>query len=220
MTAISSQPQCVNDIVWQKNVTHGEFLHSLNYFIICDTELKFSCICASPSWLVHLINSLWPNDAIWWHRPRSTLAQVMACCLMALSHYLNQCWLFISKIQWHSSAGNFTRDTSAINHQNELQNYLPKISLKSPRDQWVKVSNSAIFLLPIICCAPDLSLAFSLFCLRVPLTFLSSASAADDVSISAGSCGSCVWFLLSQLFSMDPFPEINRIKLNSLWPSE
>ena len=27
---------------------------------------------------------------------RSTLAQVMACCLMAPSHYLNQCWLIRS----------------------------------------------------------------------------------------------------------------------------
>ena len=30
-----------------------------------------------------------------------TLAQVMACCLMAPSHYLNQCWLIISEV-WHS----------------------------------------------------------------------------------------------------------------------
>ena len=28
-----------------------------------------------------------------WHRPGSTLAQVMACCLTAPRHYLNQCWL-------------------------------------------------------------------------------------------------------------------------------
>ena len=40
-------------------------------------------------------------DAIWGHTSRSTLAQVMACCLMASSHYLNQCWL-ISKVQQHS----------------------------------------------------------------------------------------------------------------------
>ena len=59
------------------------------------------------------INTLWPSDAIWWHRSGSTLAQVMACCLMAPSHYLNQCWLIISKVQWHLSQGNFTR---AINH--------------------------------------------------------------------------------------------------------
>ena len=33
----------------------------------------------------------------------STLAQEMACCLMAPSHYLNQCWL-ISEVEWHSSS--------------------------------------------------------------------------------------------------------------------
>ena len=47
-------------------------------------------------------NSLWPNDATWQQRSGSTLAQVMACCLTAPSHYLNQCWLIISEVQWHS----------------------------------------------------------------------------------------------------------------------
>ena len=42
-----------------------------------------------------LCNSLWPIDAIWWHICGSALPQVMACCLMATSHYLNQCWLNI-----------------------------------------------------------------------------------------------------------------------------
>ena len=37
---------------------------------------------------VFKINSLWPTDAIWWQGSRSTLVQVMACCLMAPSHYL------------------------------------------------------------------------------------------------------------------------------------
>ena len=36
-------------------------------------------------------------------RSGSTLAQVTACCLTAPSHYLNQCWLIISKVLWHSS---------------------------------------------------------------------------------------------------------------------
>ena len=66
-----------------------------------------------------VINSLWPSDTIWWHRSGSTLAQVMACCLMALSmlsHYLNQYWLIIHKVYWHSSEGNFIRDTSATIH--------------------------------------------------------------------------------------------------------
>ena len=38
-----------------------------------------------------LLNSLWPNDIIWRQGSRSTLAQVIACCLSAPSHYLNQC---------------------------------------------------------------------------------------------------------------------------------
>ena len=66
--------------------------------------------------VVLLFNSLRPSDAIWRHRSGSTLAQVMACCLTAPSHYLNQCWLIISKVLWHSSEGNFIRDTSATIH--------------------------------------------------------------------------------------------------------
>ena len=66
----------------------------------------------------HYFNSLWPSDAIWQQRSGSTLAQVMTCCLTAPSHYLNQCWLIISKVQWHSSECNFTRDTSATSHWN------------------------------------------------------------------------------------------------------
>ena len=65
-----------------------------------------------------LINSLWPGDTIWRQRSGSTLAQVMACCLSAPSHYLNQYWLIIIQVEWHSSECNFTRETSATNHWN------------------------------------------------------------------------------------------------------
>ena len=43
-------------------------------------------------------SSLWPNDSIWRQKTGSTFSQVMACCLTAPSHYLNQCWLIISKV--------------------------------------------------------------------------------------------------------------------------
>ena len=49
------------------------------------------------------VNSLWPSDTIWWHITWSTLVQVMACCLSAPSHYLNQCSFISSKVSWHSS---------------------------------------------------------------------------------------------------------------------
>ena len=61
----------------------------------------------------YYLNSLGSGDAIWPQRSGSTLAQAMACCLRAPNHYLNQCWLIISKVEWHSSEGKFTRDTSA-----------------------------------------------------------------------------------------------------------
>ena len=51
------------------------------------------CSCSFGFCAGWAVNSLWPGDAIWWHRSGSTLAQVMACCLTAPSHYLNQCGL-------------------------------------------------------------------------------------------------------------------------------
>ena len=105
--------------------------------IYTSTSVKHLCDdCASLSAIP--VNSLWPSDAIWRQRSGTTLAQVMACCLTAPSHYLNHCWLIISKVEWHSSKGNFTRDTSAIYHWNYLKNQVPKMSLKFPRGQWVK----------------------------------------------------------------------------------
>ena len=56
---------------------------------------------------LHALNSLLPSDAMWQHRSGPTLAQVMAWCLMAPSHYMNQCWLFISEVLWHSPESTF-----------------------------------------------------------------------------------------------------------------
>ena len=78
-----------------------------------DSLLMQICVIL-PQW----VNSLWPSDAIWRQRSGSTLAQVIACCLTAPSHYLNQCWLIISKVWWHSSDGNITRDVSFMNDWN------------------------------------------------------------------------------------------------------
>ena len=54
------------------------------------------------------LNPLVPSDPMW-HRTESALAQVMAWCLTALSHYLNmwcclnQCWLIVIGAVWHST---------------------------------------------------------------------------------------------------------------------
>ena len=67
-------------------------------------------------WMIYhaIINSLWPSDAICRQGSWSTLVHVMASCLMPPSHYLNQCWFIITKVQWCSSEGNFAWDIRAI----------------------------------------------------------------------------------------------------------
>ena len=69
------------------------------------------------------LNSLLPTDAICRYRSGSTLAQVMACCLTAPSHYLNQCRLIISEVLRHSSQGNFTWNANDIYPWLEFENY-------------------------------------------------------------------------------------------------
>ena len=96
------------------------------------------------------INSLWPSDIIWRQRSGSTLAQVMACCLTASSHYLNQCWLIISKVLWHSSEGIIMRRSEDTNQLNKIENYIFRITFRSPRGQWVNVSFPIITFVSVV----------------------------------------------------------------------
>ena len=41
----------------------------------------WNCFFSAGSEMILNPESLWPNDAIWWHRSESKLVQVMACCL-------------------------------------------------------------------------------------------------------------------------------------------
>ena len=45
--------------------------------------------------VISAYNPLWPSDAIWHHKAWSILVRLMACCLTAPSHYINQCSLTI-----------------------------------------------------------------------------------------------------------------------------
>ena len=61
----------------------------------------------------------------------------MPCCLTAPSHYLNQFWLPISKVLWHSSGNNLRASVQAIILYNEFEHYTFKFAVTSPRNQWV-----------------------------------------------------------------------------------
>ena len=98
---------------------------------------KVVCKMAAIRYWPQCVNSLWPSDAIWQHRTGSTLAQVMACCLIAPCHYLIQCWLIISDGPCHSSDDVIIRGSKDGNQLNKIENCIFKITSKSHRDQWV-----------------------------------------------------------------------------------
>ena len=80
----------VGFLIWSKYIVNG-------------MDANTSQVLAHYDTFANLVNSLGPSDTIWHWRSWSTLVQVMACCLTAPSHYLDQCWLIISKVLWHSS---------------------------------------------------------------------------------------------------------------------
>ena len=86
--------------------------------------LKSTQVTLIPSSYVPL-NSLWPGDAIWRHRSGSTLAQVMACCLMAPGHY----WTNV--------------DLSSVRYRGI---HLGVVSLQWPNISVIKVSLNIIYL--------------------------------------------------------------------------
>ena len=82
------------------------------------------------------INSLWPV-LIWQQSSGSSLAQVMACCLMAPNHYLDQCWLII-QIGFCGTQTNFTGSVQDIKSWNEFEKYTGKVTSMCLSAQWVK----------------------------------------------------------------------------------
>ena len=59
---------------------------------------------------------------------------------MTLSHYLNQWWLLINEVLWHSSGGDFVASDQANIQYNKFENYTFEITATSPRGQWVNCS--------------------------------------------------------------------------------
>ena len=127
------------------------------------------------------LNSLWPSDPIWWHSTGSTLAQVMACCLTTPSHYLDQCWLIISKALCHSYEGIMINISEDTNQWYYIKNVIFKIRSRYLRDQWVNVWNGfdALCMLSHVIVPPHtmmsawwLLMSWCLFCSRTSATIM------------------------------------------------
>ena len=73
----------------------------------------------------------WGLVAWYGDRAGSTLTLVMACFLTTPSHYLNQCWLLVSHIFWHSPENNFVGNAWDYYPLCEFKNYWFKITATS-----------------------------------------------------------------------------------------
>ena len=85
-----------------------------------------------------------PSDAIWRQISGSTLAQVMACCLTAPSHYLNQCWLITSMVQWHSMSSVSQDIPQPLTTKISLKITHPKFTLNLPGANELKLTHLAV----------------------------------------------------------------------------
>ena len=54
----------------------------------------------------------------------SSMVQVMACCLMAPSHYLNQCWFIVNQIPRNELLWNLTKDIKLFIQENTSENVI------------------------------------------------------------------------------------------------
>ena len=75
--------------------------------------------CHTPAQIQYIFtfNSSWPSVAIWRQISWLSLAQIMACCLTAINHYLYQYWFITKGVVWYSPKSNFTRIAHDIYHQ-------------------------------------------------------------------------------------------------------
>ena len=133
----------VYHIYGQANMPAAIMILSLFAFLLISSILIisrwFPCVVDKKDHHISYFNSLRPSDAIWRQWFWTTLAQVMACCLTAPSHYLNQCWLIIRGVLWHTSESSFAGIAQGIDSGYEFEKDILKNIFKSPRGQWVKL---------------------------------------------------------------------------------
>ena len=90
-----------------RRTSYGAYTFPVTWEVIFSMITFISVFCVPAVAIINIITckepgNLFqvraPSDAILRHKPGPTLAQAMAWWLTAPNHYLNQCWLFISKV--------------------------------------------------------------------------------------------------------------------------
>ena len=90
--------------------------HSNLFFIVKMVYLCKSCFITFYKKLASVFDSLGPSYTICHHETLSMLPQIMACCLTAPSHFLNQYRFIIGRGSWHLPEAIVVGNTKDINH--------------------------------------------------------------------------------------------------------
>ena len=90
--------------------------------------INVESLCTQLSIKLSISISVWPIEAIWRHWSGTTRAELMACCPMTRSHYMNQYQLIIIYVLWYLSEKKFARNAWDLNPQNEFENRKIKIT--------------------------------------------------------------------------------------------
>ena len=143
-------------------------------------------------------NSLVPRGAIWLHKFKSTLAQVMAWYLAAPSHYLNQCWLMVHPstisqkihkawyVLWQILSYKKTWKSFIPDSNVGCPNVVPTSALSSRR--WANASPTFI----IVGDASAMAQWVNLLLIGVPLHLTGDRRASDVKKGFQGRSSSCI----------------------------
>ena len=115
-----TQILCAHNLLVAKSFRN--FVQSMAVSLPCSVQdFKMIWQLKRMLWMNNHFARLWLIDIIWRQRFRSTLAQVMACYLVAPSQYLNQCWLIFSGMLWHSPQSDFMVSAQTTILYNEFE---------------------------------------------------------------------------------------------------
>ena len=133
----------IGEILWSLPwlVHHFDSLEEISVNIYVDMPFWVTCMkwyCRNSTYSTSKLNHCGlMTSYVNINRSGLTLIQVVACCLTAPSHCLNQCLLIISEVLWHTPESEFMVSAQATILYNEFENYTFKIAFISPRGQWV-----------------------------------------------------------------------------------
>ena len=85
-------------IVYHKVCPHIIMISGSYRGSTCLDVMTSWCYKACGIYFWHFVITFWSDDALWRHRIGSALAQIMAYCLTALSHYLTQRVVIVSGV--------------------------------------------------------------------------------------------------------------------------